>query len=825
MQLMQLAITRGYFHGNATPQREITEISAEEIDVHEYSSQDLDCAVVPTSFGYAKRDFLEKRLMEELIDAGGRLSQEDLAFALDVNKLFVQQTILKIIKNDESENKIVMVGDDYIMLGEYFREMEPAVRLALSDAGGCISVSHLANQVLLLPSDIVLENYSKQLTDKGVKVELMGGMTFFCTDEWAEQEKLKIQGAFEAILEPTFLETVTHLHSDWDTSYVLKVVRDLCQNRVIKGTIKESGESSSKNGFFVPDIYLCLQRESLEEQYSTQGYVTIETCRSIGIGSMSDHVRESFPSAQIFDNFALDSERIINPIIPVLQDAISENSFCDMRMHIPEPLLHFESDLIALMDNIVTPQIGKEGEVIFSQGEMLYISCGMAKNIQRKILPPLIEDYAKIRAEKLFVLKSKLESDVPEGKKERKSKRKKDSKTNVINYGVAPLGTVARAVLEAYPDLMDIQGSDDDLNKEPVWEIVEGENDNDGPILSLCRRIIYKSSFIKSCKQAIEAELDRLRLSTSTCNRKVGAAKMKSREGMFEDTFAAACHQLQLHAKALSFFSADEDHDNHKLLQNDFLRSNCASFASRITEYCLFENDLEGDVFEITYKEGDHTKNNDDSVPRYCRPIEQSCETFSKPYLSCIMNTDADPNNRALPLPTLRQVLSGSLGVTLARLWSHCGEDCYDNADVIIGGKAGNADIFLDFAKDNCLSICGLPFKLLDKKSEKQFMFARRKELTGKLENTENPASVLNLSIMLLCQQIRGLAVAGPHLPGPILNRLLIDPPSGKKVPTPVAELLVQLSKEVKDSDDVNEDLVQKVKSCGLSRDILKHEI
>ena len=37
-----------------------------------------------------------------------------------------------------------------------------------------------------------------------------------------------------------------------------------------------------------------------------------------------------------------------------------------------------------------------------------------------------------------------------------------------------------------------------------------------------------------------------------------------------------------------------------------------------------------------------------------------------------------------------------------------------------------------------------------------------------------------------------------------ILNRLLIDPPSGKKVPTPVAEFLVQLSKEVKDSDDVN---------------------
>lgn len=302
VQLMQLAFTRGYFHGNATPQKEITEISAEEIDVHEYSSQDPDCVVVPTSFGYAKREFLEERLMEELIEAGGRLSKEDLAFALDVNKSFVQQTILKMIKNNESENKIIMVGDDYIMLSAYFRELEPAVRLALSDAGGCISVSHLANQVLLLPSDILLENNCKQLTHDGVKIELMGGTTFFCTDEWAEQEKLKIQGAFEAILEPTFLETVTHLHTDWDTSYILKVVRDLCQKKIIKGTIKESGESSSKNVLFVPDIYLYLQRESLEEQYSTQGYVTIETCRSIGIGSMNDHVRESFVSSYIAKN-------------------------------------------------------------------------------------------------------------------------------------------------------------------------------------------------------------------------------------------------------------------------------------------------------------------------------------------------------------------------------------------------------------------------------------------------------------------------------------------------------------------------------------------
>jgi len=51
-------------------------------------------------------------------------------------------------------------------------------------------------------------------------------------------------------------------------------------------------------------------------------------------------------------------------------------------------------------------------------------------------------------------------------------------------------------------------------------------------------------------------------------------------------------------------------------------------------------------------------------------------------------------------------------------------------------------------------SICSVPFKKLDKKSEKQYMFARRQELTARLAAAVEAEKVLELTVLLLLQQV-----------------------------------------------------------------------
>jgi hypothetical protein len=115
--------------------------------------------------------------------------------------------------------------------------------------------------------------------------------------------------------------------------------------------------------------------------------------------------------------------------------------------------------------------------------------------------------------------------------------------------------------------------------------------------------------------------------------------------------------------------------------------------------------------------------------------------------------------------------------------------------------------------------ICGLPFKKLDKKSEKSTLFARRQALTRQLERAEGADAVLELTIMILFQQVKSIVVGGDHLRGAILDLLRKE----KKMPEEVGNALGNLAEKINKGDQVNSDLLEAVRACGLSRDISKH--
>jgi hypothetical protein len=121
-------------------------------------------------------------------------------------------------------------------------------------------------------------------------------------------------------------------------------------------------------------------------------------------------------------------------------------------------------------------------------------------------------------------------------------------------------------------------------------------------------------------------------------------------------------------------------------------------------------------------------------------------------------------------------------------------------------------------------SLCGLPFKKLDKKSEKNFLFARRQQLLLMLEGSKSSdaSSIFYLTMILLFQQVKNLVVpsgASSRFRHDLLRLLA----SERKISDGVAESLRSLACSLEMGVAVDTALVDTVKAIGMCRDISKH--
>ena len=112
--------------------------------------------------------------------------------------------------------------------------------------------------------------------------------------------------------------------------------------------------------------------------------------------------------------------------------------------------------------------------------------------------------------------------------------------------------------------------------------------------------------------------------------------------------------------------------------------------------------------------------------------------------------------------------------------------------------------------------MCGIPFKILDKKIEKQLLLRRKKELRQQLEVATEQIDVIELSIMLLYQQVKGLVVTGGELSGLVFKHLLFE----KRFPAEIADLLRPILDEIQCAKDIRREDLEFIRKCGLCKDL-----
>ena len=139
-------------------------------------------------------------------------------------------------------------------------------------------------------------------------------------------------------------------------------------------------------------------------------------------------------------------------------------------MHIAEALVTNEADLRELLNEHVLAQIPNSndpGELVFSMGEVIFVSRGMIQRLSTTILPPLIASFAKRRALELEqgsnAERCSNEVDMKSANKVKKKAKKDSAKSKLsarhgehTSFRVVPLSVVVAKVAEDEPELASI---------------------------------------------------------------------------------------------------------------------------------------------------------------------------------------------------------------------------------------------------------------------------------------------------------------------------------------------------------------------------------
>jgi len=357
---------------------------------------------------------------------------------------------------------------------------------------------------------------------------------------------------------------------------------------------------------------------------------------------------------------------------------------------------------------------------------------------------------------------------------------------------ILPLSNFASKILSLYPDL------------EHFFPLpLNWDSDSQNVLFQFCLQFHPKISSLSSNLLAQEYDKQRKeRTQTILPSQKNALKLVKS----FETSWPQLCARLQLLSKWILAPADDHDDDRLGMREGEFLRTVAADFGSRLTGFCVFGKD---DVESFSFGDGS---------PTFEEDVGMSQRSFPTVFLTSSKTKEGDKD----ALQVLREDL-GSAGVLLARMWILIGGDSYhggkrtqENGDVVV--RKGDFTGFLRHLEENCLSMCGLPFKILDKKTEKQAMFTRRQDLQNQLTEASNPKDILDITVLLLFQKTKRFAIVGDLAIATALDIVLKD----EKLPTPIVEKLTTFAQLVRDNREAKRELLEFVRKCGLCKDVSK---
>ncbi|GAX29148.1 hypothetical protein FisN_7Hh252 [Fistulifera solaris] len=464
----------------------------------------------------------------------------------------------------------------------------------------------------------------------------------------------------------------------WELSWVIPIVRQTTSGNLLGDT-------------YIPQAYRQQQQQAVTELFQTVGVVT-DTLHSIY------QIKEWLSPYQ--ELILTLTHAVINRtlICDPLEAALQEADVLDLHPWIPANLPVEDGRLL------LQQVLPKGGFFVWNDPSGWFFSQPMIATFQATIMPLLVQEYARERARELADAKGGV-SAILDSSLDRKQSTKKKPSIDNLEYGTVPVERVVQRIRAQYCD--DVEEEDATLTELTTLAFLSSDE------------------HAQDCQNAIRAELQRMRSQRVTIPTSSDYDPLQ-----FERTecFAYACYVFQLSQHFLQYAqdSGGMDDTDLLILRQQLLQGPGADLAWRMTQYCLFRNNVSEESFSFESR----------SDP-YSHPVDIALRQYDPITISYDKTKD--------PLVAFRRILPGTTGVAVARLWELC------------HGPLDDIEALREHLQENCLPLVGLPYKVLDKKTEKKFLNARRDLLLQRLQSEADPALVLDWAIMLGYQHAKNM--------------------------------------------------------------------
>ena len=602
----------------------------------------------------------------------------------------------------------------------------------------------------------------------------------------------QVLSSLAGVSAPTSIEQMFNV----DIALILPIVKRLCD----QGRLPGIKSCSSNNAMYTPHMFTCFQRDIIDSFFGTNGYITEKKVSAAGLSKnrMECFVKESFPNAVSLPHSIIDVEAICSPLELAIQSAILNVGLTDLRSLIPFDLAsnyddaehvinHCLPNALKLQQETSTYDAFLKGVVLLNNDIAIFTSKEMSEN-SVNILDPMIESYAKRRAQEIVKIRGTSTSDL------------KDKPSVSTADDIVPLNDVANCIGKNYPDLLQLQESYQECSSCEAslsWNSEE-VGKCDGPLFEFCREVIH-SKIERKCTRAVKAEvaiLDSALNGVSISDHVVGAVKQMDMRATFETSFKDLCYLLQILTKTIENFSSKGVFTSEEItsMRRELLSGLGSCLAKLITEHCLHKSNSEGGR-DLTFLEQHHNNFSPVGTPFYVSALDS-------PSFSLKCNTSARGREKD-PFQVLRESIQGGSGLSLVQMWELCTDEYINHADEQLSQ-------FISHLEESCLLLIGIPFSILDKKAEKKLLTARRQGLIDRLENSSQQDEILHSCAILIYQQTRNLMLFGKTMTSLVMN--LFD--QEKKIPTKATEILAEL----KSKNDVSSELISLAKQYGMAK-------
>lgn len=785
LKIMSLLMKRGYFHDNVTPIRSDAMQINSGVTTSPYPKEDA-LFIETSNQSYIMIDLLREKFMEEL-QTRGRLMIADAAEVFHVSsELLLRRVVPFVLDQNQQCDKYITTTTSSghikeIVLNTHFQEVTKQLFRSLKDTmeNGWMLVSDAAKTIYKLPLDVTVTQLEKfvshnQKDSKDVRILLMenASKVLVTTNYWESIKQKLGQTLGDDCDSPIDLRTLTKSNA-WEWNWVLQIIQE---------GLDVPGEFHGD--MYVPDRYVATKRHVVTTSYGTNGYVTSHMCYKmldVSPSQMKEYITSHIldDSYVILPNSVVRKDTIVTPLLESAFDASESQHWLDLQLHIPIELLEYETnDVQILVDTYILTKVN--GVACVRPDGALLFSDSMIQQYEKYRLVSIVKNFGIARAKELFISyrdsDSKSQSDQLElnetnlSGKEKRSNRKSTKasldegiETMLQERGTFPFQQLVQSLMEDYPDLQELESSTDLLTE-------------------ICKLAFYTDAVEGSWCGAIQTELLRLqndsKSSRSLCV--IGNDNylngFQSIENAFEDPscFASCCYMIQAKAKFVSYAMecTEVSDDMKQAIQRDFFAGCCRDFAYRVTQFALYRNKVADGIVSFSV-DGDDQEN-------FYSPIDICSNSYN------IVHFTSTSNRRELHT-VLKDELPPGIGISLAQTWDFC--DSGSNGSMSNSASDASVNDFLEHLRDNCLTFCGLPFAIYDKKAEKKFLATRRSQLMDRLEKANNLSDALDFTIMSLYQVVKNLVVSGPLLQGSILQMLLTE----RKLPESAAEEICTL--------------------------------